>query len=92
MQVSIELPKAFSVCDEREFELVEDLVARMNPQLVVVQVAKGVHVHGGATVHWGLVYVAGQPLGDKEVHTVLQEAGLDFQHNAEIALQSAGGT
>ena len=84
MQASIELPKAFSVGDDREFPLVQDLMSRLNPKLLVVHVAMGVHVNGGPTVHWGLVYLDGQPLLDEEVRAALAQAGLDFQHNAEI--------
>ena len=84
MQATVKLPKAFSVRDARELPMVEDLMARLNPKLLVAQVATGVHVNGGATVHWGLVYLEGQPLVDNEVHAALQEAGLDFKHNAEI--------
>jgi len=84
MQASIELPKAFSVRDDREFPLVQDLMARLTPTLLVVHAAMGVHVNGGPTVHWGLVYLDGQPLLKKEVRAALEDAGLDFQHNAEI--------
>jgi len=84
MQATIELPKAFSVRDDRELPIIQDLVARLNPKLLVVQVATGMHVNGGSTVNWGLVYLDGQPLTDKDVHAALEEAGLDFQHNAEI--------
>jgi hypothetical protein len=84
MQATVELPKAFSVSDDREFQLVQDLVARLNPKLLIAQVATGVHVDGGSTVNWGLVYLDGQPPLHDEVHAALKEAGLDFQHNAEI--------
>jgi len=84
MQATVELPKAFSVNDDREFPLVRDLMARLNPKLLVAQVATGVHVNGGSTVNWGLVYLDGQPPLHQEVHAALGEAGLDFQHNAEI--------
>jgi hypothetical protein len=84
MQATVELPKAFSVRDDRELLLMQDLVARLNPKLVVVQVATGMHVNGGCTVTWGLVYLEGQPVIDKDVQAALEEAGLDFQHNAEI--------
>ena len=84
MKVAIELPKAFSVNDDREFPLVQDLAARLNPKLLVAQVATGVHVNGGSTVNWGLVYMQGQPLTDEDVAAALKEAGLDAQHNAEI--------
>lgn len=84
MQATVELPKAFSVNDDREFPLVQDLMARLNPKLLVAQVATGVHVNGGSTVNWGLVYLDGQPPLHEEVHAALEEVGLDFQHNAEI--------
>ena len=84
MQATIELPKAFSVRDDRELPLIQDLMARLNPKLLVVQVATGMHVDGGYTVNWGLVYLDGQPLTDEDVTAALQDAGLDAQHNAEI--------
>jgi hypothetical protein len=84
MQATIELPKAFSARDDREFPLVQDLLSRLNPKLLVAQVATGVHVDGGSTVNWGLVYMHGQPLTDAEVAAALKQAGLDAQHNAEI--------
>jgi len=84
MKATIELPKAFSVRDDRELPLIKDLMARLNPKLLVVQVATGVHVDGGYTVNWGLVYMDGQPLTDADVAAALKEAGLDAQHNAEI--------
>ena len=59
-------------------------MARLNPKLLVIQVATGVHVDGGYTVNWGLVYLDGQPLTDEEVAAALKDAGLDAQHNAEI--------
>ena len=84
MQATIELPKAFSVRDDRELPTIQDLVARLNPKLLVVQVATGMHVNGGSTVNWGLVYLDGQALTDKDVQAALEEAGLDVKHNAEI--------
>jgi hypothetical protein len=84
MKATIELPKAFSVRDDRELPLIQDLMARMNPKLLVTQVATGVHVDGGYTVNWGLVYMEGQPPTEADVAAALQEAGLDAQHNAEI--------
>ncbi len=84
MQATIELPKAFSVRDDRDLPLIQDLMARLNPNLLVVQVATGVHIEGGYTVNWGLVYMDGQPLTDADVAAALKEAGLDAQHNAEI--------
>ena len=84
MKATIDLPIAFSVGDDREFPFVQDLMARLNPKLLVAQVAPGVHVNGGSTVNWGLVYMHGQPLTDAEVAAALKQAGLDAQHNAEI--------
>ena len=84
MQATVELPQAFSVRDDRELPLIQDLMARLNPKLLVVQVATGVHVDGGYTVNWGLVYMDGQPLTDEELHAALKDAGLDIEHNAEI--------
>lgn len=84
MRVTVEVPKAFSVRDDRELPLIQDLMARMNPKLLVSQVATGVHIDGGYTVNWGLVYMDGQSLTDDDVAAALKEAGLDAQHNAEI--------
>ncbi len=84
MRATIELPKAFSVREERELSLVQDLMARLNPKLLVAQVATGVHIDGGYTVNWGLVYMEGQHITDADVDAALKEAGLDAQHNAEI--------
>ena len=84
MQAAVELPKAFSVREDRELKLLQDLMARLNPKLLVAQVATGLHVNGGCTVNWGLVYLDGQSLTDQEVQAALEEAGLDAQHNAEI--------
>lgn len=84
MKATVELPQAFSVRDDRELPLVQDLMTRLNPKLLVVQVATGVHIGGGYTVNWGLVYMEGQRLTDADVATALKDAGLDVQHNAEI--------
>jgi hypothetical protein len=84
MQAIIELPIAFSVRDDCELPLIQDLMTRLNPKLVVIQVATGLHVDGGYTVNWGLIYMDGQPLTDEELHATLKDAGLDFEHNAEI--------
>ena len=84
MKATNKLPKAFSVRDDRELPLIQDLMTRLNPKLSVTQVATGVHIDGGFTVNWGLVPMEGQPLTDAEVAAALKEAGLDAQHNAEI--------
>jgi hypothetical protein len=84
MKAAIELPKAFSVRDACELVPIQDLMARLNPKLLVAQVATGVHIDGGYTVNWGLVYIEDQPLTDADVAAALMEAGLDARHNAEI--------
>lgn len=84
MKVTIDLPKAFSVRDDREIPLVQDLVSRLNPKLLAAQVATGVHIEGGYTVNWGIVYMDGEPITDEDVAAALREAGLDARHNAEI--------
>ena len=75
MHATIELPKAFSVRDEHEFHPIQHLMARLNTKLMVKQVATGVHVAGGHTVFWGLVYEEGQPPSKKSVEIALREAG-----------------
>lgn len=81
MHATIALPKAFSVRDEHEFLPIQHLMARLNPKLMVKQVATGVHVHGGPTVFWGVVYAEGQTPNQKEMEAALREAGFDFAHN-----------
>lgn len=81
MHVGIELPKAFSVRDEHEFLPIQHLMARLNSQLIVKQVATGVHVNGGGTVLWGLVYLKGESPSKRNVEAALREAGFDFAHN-----------
>jgi hypothetical protein len=84
MQAAITLPRAFSARDEQELRLIQDLVTRLNPRLLAVQVATGLNVNGGCTVNWGLVYMDGQPPTDRDVQAALEVAGLDLKHNAEI--------
>ena len=81
MQTQIDLPKAFSVREENEFLPIQHLMARLNPKLVVTQVGTGVHVNGGCTVFWGLVYLESQAPTRKEVETALKGAGFDLEHN-----------
>jgi hypothetical protein len=81
MHAKVELPKAFSVRDEHEFLPFRHQMARMNPKLIVKQVATGVHVDGGGTVCWGLVYLNGEPPSKQRVEIALREAGFDFAHN-----------
>ncbi len=61
------MPKAFSVRDDRELPLIQDLMARLNPKLLAVQVAMGLHVNGGYTVNWSLVHLDGQRRNDKDM-------------------------
>jgi hypothetical protein len=84
MQGVIELPKAFSVRDDHEFFPIQHLLARLNPKLMVVQVATGRHVSGGSTVFWGLVYLEDQPPTTKDTENALRDAGFDFGHNVLI--------
>jgi hypothetical protein len=81
MHAKIDLPKAFSVRDEHEFLPIQHLMERLNPQLVARQIATGVHVDGGTTVFWGLVFLKGEPPSKKKVEIALREAGFDFAHN-----------
>jgi hypothetical protein len=81
MQTQIKLPKAFSVREENEFYAFQHLMARLNPKLMVKMVATGVHVEGGCTVFWGLVFLDSQPPSKREVEAALKEAGFDFVHN-----------
>lgn len=81
MKAKIDLPKAFSVRDEHEFLPIRHLLSRLNPSLVVKQVAAGVHMDGGETVLWGLVFLKGEPPSKKKVELALREAGFDFVHN-----------
>jgi hypothetical protein len=81
MHSKVELPKAFSVGNEHEFLPIQHLMGRMNPQFVVKQIATGVHVDGGGTVFWGLVYLQSEPPSKKKVEMALREAGFDFAHN-----------
>jgi len=84
MEIKVQVPKAFSVRDDHEFFPFQHAVARLNPQLRVIPVATGVHVEGGCTVFWGLIYVAGQKITQQDVTAALKEAGFDFQHNGPI--------
>jgi hypothetical protein len=81
MQAKIELPKAFSVRDEHEFYPLQHLMARLNPKLMVEQVATGKHIDGGCTVFWGIVYLDDQQPSKTQVESALKEAGFDFDHN-----------
>lgn len=83
MQATVELPKAFSVREENEFFPLQHLMARLNPKLMVVQVTTGIHVGGGGTIYWGLVYLDGQRLTQEEVEAALEAAGFDFEHNGK---------
>jgi hypothetical protein len=84
MQLMIQLPKAFSVRDDHEFYTFQHVMARLNPHLRVRQVATGVHVDGGCTVFWGLIYAEGQKVGSQDLQVALDEAGFDFKHNGPI--------
>ena len=81
MKTKVELPKAFSVQNEHELLPFQHLLGRMNSQLRVRRIATGVHVDGGGTVVWGLVYLEGEPPSKMKVENALREAGFDFAHN-----------
>ena len=87
MQAEVNLPKAFSVHDENEIFPIQHLMARMNPKLMVVQVATGKHKNGGCTVLWGLTYFDGQPLTTQDVEAALADAGFDL---AQGTIQKLG--
>jgi len=84
VQAAIDLPKAFSVRDEHEFFPLQHLMDRLNPKLMVQQVATGRHINGGYTVYWGVVYLEDQPLTQDELEAALRDAGFDFSNNAPI--------
>ncbi|MGA2035725.1 MAG: hypothetical protein ABSG68_26040 [Thermoguttaceae bacterium] len=88
MQATVQVPTAFSVRDDHEFFPIQHLMARLNPKLMVKQVATGMHVNGGCTVLWGLVYLEGQPPTNEEVRAVLAEAGFDFRH--DVSTRASG--
>ncbi len=89
MLTKVQLPKAFSVRDEHEFYPMQHLMARLNPDLMVKQVATGVHVEGGGTVFWGIVYSGENPPSKQQVEDALREAGFDFKHNVQTGIQLA---
>jgi hypothetical protein len=81
MHAKIDVPLAFSVRNEDEFLHLQQRMTKLNPQFVVKQVTTGVHVNGGGTVVWGLVYLNEEPPSKKQVEMALREAGFDFAHN-----------
>jgi hypothetical protein len=82
MMIEMELPKAFSLRDENEFFPIQHLMARLNPEFMVVQVATGMHVNGGCTAFWGLAYLESQPVSRTDLENALKEAGFDFTHGS----------
>ncbi len=89
MLTKVQLPKAFSVRDEHEFYPMQHLMARLNPDLMVKQVATGVHVDGGGTVLWGIVYSGENPPNAQQVKDALREAGFDFGHKVLTQMELA---
>lgn len=85
MQTTIEVPQAFSVRDEHEFYPFQHLISRFNSALRVVPIATGVHIHGGCTVFWGLVYQDQLP-SKEDVERALKRAGFDFAHSRPIQM------
>jgi hypothetical protein len=84
MQITVQVPKAFSVRDENEFYAFQHLLGRMNPQLRIAPVTTGVHVNGGCTVLWGLAYADGQRLAREDLLAALEEAGFDLKRNSSL--------
>lgn len=84
MKTTVNLPAAFSVRDENEFLPMRHVMARMNPKLMVTQVATGMHVNGNCTVLWGVVHKEGQPLTKDDVEIALLDAGFDFSRGGSI--------
>jgi len=84
MKANVEIPKAFSVRDEHEFYPIQHLMARLNPELMVVQAATGRHVNGGGTVLWGIVCLKNKPPTKQDVENALKDAGLDCSDHAVI--------
>lgn len=81
MDVRLNLPVAFSVRDQHEFQSHRDVLTRLNPDLIVREIATGIHINGGPTVYWGIVYVKGQEIADGEITSALKLAGYNFAHN-----------
>jgi hypothetical protein len=81
MLTKVQLPKAFSVRDEHEFYPMQHLMARLNPELMVKQIATGMHIEGGGTVFWGVVYADDARPTREQVIDALRDAGFDLEHN-----------
>ena len=81
----VELPKAFSVREEDEFRPIRQLMARLNPKLMVTQAGTGVQADGACTVFWGVVHLEDRPPSKTEVEAALVEAGFDTDRNASTA-------
>ena len=89
METTIAVPQAFSVRDEHEIYPFQHLMARLNPDLCVVPIATGVHIHGGCTVFWGLVYHSSQAPSKQDVEQALERAGFDFAHSGPVQMPPA---
>ena len=61
MLATISSRKHFPCVMTVSFRYVQDLMARLNPKLLVTQVATGEHVDGGYTVHWVEPCLLGRP-------------------------------
>jgi hypothetical protein len=88
VQATIQLPKAFSVRDEHKIHPIGHLLARLNPNLVVAQVATGKHVNGGCTVLWGVTFLKNRAPAKALVEAALKEAGFDFSHAGSVELSN----
>lgn len=78
MEMTVQIPKAFSVRDFNEFRAHQDLLTRMNPALRVMSIATGRHKNSGTTIFWGVVYKDGEKMDEETAKKVLVEAGLDL--------------
>lgn len=92
MQITLELPLAFSVRDDHEISIIQDLVQRIDARLVVILAATGMHKSGGATVNWGVIHLAGPVPGESLIQAALQKAGFDARHNIAIDAPQYGTT
>jgi hypothetical protein len=84
MKTTVNVPKAFSVRDEHEFLAFRHLMNRLNIDLQIEEVGQGLHVNGGSTVYWGVVFLKGNRPSKEEIVKVMEEAGFDNKHNGAI--------
>lgn len=49
------------------------------------------HIDGGSTVFWGIVYLNVEPPSKKSVENALREAGFNFAHNVLTRVDGSFG-